>query len=126
MHSREEWDAQAAAKFAGDVAGLDRFRSRAAFAMYNGSAPIPAWSGSERHRLNRGGNRQVNAALHRIAITQMRMPGRGRDYFQHRLAAGDTKREAIRALRRRISDEGYRRLWVDEELRGRPSTANLE
>jgi transposase len=114
-----------ATKLTGEVAGIRRFRSRAAFAMYNGSAPIPAWSGSERHRLNRGGNRQVNAALHRIAITQMRMPGRGRDYFQHRLAAGDTKREAIRALRRRISDEVYRLLWLDE-LRARPSTANLK
>lgn len=104
-----------AAKLVGEVAGVARFRSRAAFAMYNGSAPIPAWSGnSDRHRLNRGGNRQINAALHRIAVTQLRWPGRGRDYFEHRLAAGDTKREAIRALRRRISDEVYRRLCSDE------------
>jgi transposase len=113
-----------AAKLIGEVAGIHRFRSRAAFAMYNGSAPIPAWSGAERHRLNRGGNRQLNAALHRIAITQMRMPGRGRDYFEHRLAAGDTKREAIRALRRRISDEVYRRFWIDES-RARASMTSV-
>jgi transposase len=114
-----------AAKLIGEVAGIRRFHSRAAFAMYNGTAPIPAWSGSERFRLNRGGNRQLNAALHRIAITQMRMPGLGRDYFEHRLAAKDTKREAIRALRRRLSDEVYRRLWLDG-LRDGTSTAGLQ
>jgi transposase len=106
-----------AAKLVGEVAGIRRFRSRAAFAMYNGTAPIPAWSGHERLRLNRGGNRQINTALHRIALTQMRDPGRGRDYFEHRRAAGDTKKEAIRALRRRISDEVCRRLWQDELAR---------
>src|SRR5215831_6921149 len=91
-----------AAKLIGEVAGIGRFRSRAAFAMYNGTAPIPAWSGNpDRHRLNRSGNRQVNAALHRIAITQMRLPGRGRVYFFLLNEAGDTKKEAIRALRRR-------------------------
>ena len=62
-----------AAKIVGEVAGADRFRSRAAFARWNGTAPIPVWSGNSRNqRLNRGGNRQVNAALHRIAITQWR------------------------------------------------------
>src|SRR2546423_754129 len=60
-----------AAKLIGETAGIQRFHSPAAFAMHNGSAPIPVWSGRpERHRLNRGGNRQLNAALHRIAITQ--------------------------------------------------------
>lgn len=59
------------AKILGEVAGAARFRSRAAFAGWNGTAPIPVWSGNDtRHRLNRGGNRQVNAALHRIALTQ--------------------------------------------------------
>jgi transposase len=115
-----------AAKLIGEVAGIRRFRSRAAFAMYNGTAPIPAWSGNpDRHRLNRSGNRQVNAALHRIAISQMRLSDRGRAYFEHRRAAGDTKKEAIRALRRRISDEVYRRLWLDE-LRARPLADRLE
>jgi len=102
------------AKLIGEAAGIRRFRSRAAFAMYNGTAPIPVWSGHERYRLNRGGNRQINTALHRIALTQMRDPGPGRDYFLRRRAAGDTKLEAIRALKRRISDEVYRRLWQDE------------
>jgi transposase len=103
-----------AAKLIGETASICRFRTPAQFAMHNGSAPIPIWSGShERHRLNRGGNRQLNAALHRIAITQMRVGGRGHDYVQHRQTSGDTKREAIRALRRRISDEVFRRMWQD-------------
>jgi transposase len=70
-----------------------------------------------RHRLNRGGNRQLNAALHRIAGTQLRGPGGGRDYVARRMAAGHTKVEAIRALRRRLSDEVFRRLGADEASR---------
>jgi transposase len=104
-----------AAKLVGETAGVGRFRSRAAYAMHNGTAPVPVWSGNrERHRLNRGGNRQLNVALHRIAITQMRRPGPGQAYVSRRIAAGDTKTEAIRALRRRISDEVYRRLTADQ------------
>lgn len=107
-----------AAKVMGETAGVRRFRSKAAFARHNGSAPIPVWSGnSDRHRLNRGGNRQLNAALHRIAITQMQKPGAARDYIDKRIAAGNTKTEAIRALRRQISDEVYRRLSDDEAAR---------
>ena len=107
-----------AAKIVGETAGVTRFRSKAAFARHNGSAPIPVWSGNDdRHRLNRGGNRQLNCALHRIAITQMQKPGPARDYIDKRLAAGDTKTEAIRALRRKLSDEVYRRLSLDERAR---------
>ena len=107
-----------AAKLVGETAGVGRFRSAAAFARHNGTAPVPVWSGSpERHRLSRGGNRQLNVALHRIAITQLRIDERGRAYLEHRRAAGDTKPEAIRALRRRISDEVYRRMRTDDHLR---------
>ena len=107
-----------AAKVVGETAGIGRFRSRAAFAMNNGTAPVPVSSGNQRrHRLNRGGNRQLNVALHRIAITQLKGPGRARDYVTRRIAAGNTKTEAIRALRRRISDEVYRRLLHDERSR---------
>jgi transposase len=106
--------ALSAAKILGETADVSRFRSRGAYAMNNGTAPIPVWSGDRtRFRLNRGGNRQLNAAMHRIAITQMRLSGRGRVYFDQRMAAGDTKTEALRMLRRRISDEVYRRLWQD-------------
>jgi transposase len=107
-----------AAKVVGECAGISRFHSRGAFARHNGSAPIPVWSGNVvRHRLNRGGNRQLNVALHRIAITQIRLGGPGRAYFDHRIASGDSRTEAIRALRRRISDEVYRRLRADEAAR---------
>jgi len=113
-----------AAKLVGQVATAGRFRSAAAFARHNGSAPLPVWSGNdERHRLSRKGDRQVNAALHRIAITQMRIDERGRAYYQHRRAAGDTKSEAIRALKRRISDEIFRRMRHDERLRATPRAA---
>ncbi len=112
-----------AAKVVGETAGVSRFRSRAAFAMNNGTAPVPVSSGNQqRHRLNRGGNRQLNVALHRIAVTQLKRPGPARDYVTRRIAGGNTKTEAIRALRRRISDEVYRRLLRDE--RGR-SNAEL-
>jgi transposase len=107
-----------AAKLVGEAAGIERFRSSSAFARHNGSAPVPVWSAnSGRHRLSRTGNRQLNVALHRIAITQIRLAGRGRDYVAKRRAAGDTKTEAIRALRRHISDEVYRRMRDDDHLR---------
>ena len=104
-----------AAKIIGEAAGISRFRSKEAFARHNGSAPVPVWSGNVvRHRLNRGGNRQLNVALHRIAITQIRLGGQGKTYLDHRQAAGDSRTEAIRALRRRLSDEVFRRLRADE------------
>jgi transposase len=107
-----------AAKLVAETADVNRFRSAAAFAMHNGTAPIPVWSGNPvRHRLNRGGNRQLNVALHRIAITQIRLGGAAADYFARRKAIGNTKTEAIRALRRRISDEVYRRLRMDSPSR---------
>jgi transposase len=107
-----------AAKLVGETAGIGRFRSRAAFARHNGSAPLPVWSGNtERHRLSRTGNRQLNVALHRIAITQLQHEGPGQTYLEHRRVLGDTKTEAIRALRRRISDEVFRRMRDDEAAR---------
>lgn len=102
-----------AAKLVAESAGIDRFRSRAAFARWNGTAPIPVWTGNERFRLSRSGNRQANAAIHRIAICQWRDGGRGHDYVARRIEEGDTKRSAIRALKRRISDEVFRRLHDD-------------
>jgi transposase len=107
-----------AAKLVGEAAGIGRFRSKAAFARHNGSAPLPVWSGNtERHRLSRTGNRQLNVALHRIAITQLQREGPGKTYLEHRRAHGDTKPEAIRALRRRISDEVFRRMRHDDAVR---------
>ena len=110
-----------AAKLIGETAGVGRFRSKAAFARHNGSAPLPVWSSNtERHRLSRTGNRQLNVALHRIAITQLQREGPGRTYLERRCALGDTKPEAIRALRRRISDEVFRRMRHDDAARTAP------
>jgi Transposase IS116/IS110/IS902 family len=90
--------ALSAAKIVGEAAGAGRFKSRAAFARWNGTAPVPVWSGATRFRLSRGGNRQINAALHRIALTQCRGIGPGRAYLDTRLAAGDSQTEAMRML----------------------------
>jgi transposase len=106
-----------AAKIVGETAGARRFADRQRFARYNGTAPIPVWSANKvRVRLNRGGNRQLNAALHRIAVTQLR-GGPGLDYVAKRMTMGNSKTEAIRSLRRRLSDEVYRRLLSDEMAR---------
>jgi transposase len=100
----------AAAKILAETAGgVGRFRSPAAFAMHAGTAPIPVWTGNRaRFRLNRGGNRQLNAALHRIAVTQLLHPP-AQALVQRRLAAGNTKTEALR-VRRHLADVVYRRL----------------
>lgn len=103
-----------AAKIVGETADVRRFKDRNAFARHNGTAPIPVWSGnSSHHRLNRGGNRQLNAAIHRIAITQLRSPGPARDIFERLTKEGKTKRDALRIVRRRLSDVIYKRLLDD-------------
>jgi transposase len=93
-----------AAKLIGETANPARFRDEGCFAMHAGVAPIPASSGkTNRHRLARGGNRQLNAALHRIAVTQIRLDGLGRTYYQRRRANGDMPMRALRALKRRLA-----------------------
>lgn len=104
-----------AAKIVGETAGARRFHSKSAYARWNGTAPQPAWSGNTRRfRLSRGGNRQVNSALHRIAITQARNATPGRDYLDRRIKQGNSRTEALRLLRRRLSDVVYRTLLLDE------------
>ncbi|MEU6578520.1 IS110 family transposase [Streptomyces sp. NPDC046805] len=104
-----------AAVLIGETADATRFTSKAAFARFNGTAPIPVWSGNKvRVRLNRGGNRTVNHALHMIAVTQVRGDGEGAAYFAKQLTVGKTKTEALRLLRRRISDRVYRALLADQ------------
>ena len=99
-----------AAEILTHVGDPTRFGTKSAFAMANGTAPIEASSGRvQRHRLNRGGNRQINKAIHTAAIAQIARPDtEGRHYYERCLARGKTKREAIRALKRRISD----RIWT--------------
>jgi transposase len=92
-----------AAKLIAEIAGIERFASPAKLARLAGVAPIPASSGSRhRMRLHRGGNRQLNSALHRIAVTQIRDYAPARDYLKRKLAEGKTKREAIRCLKRHL------------------------
>ncbi|QGN31934.1 IS110 family transposase [Microlunatus sp. Gsoil 973] len=85
-----------AAKIVGEVAGVARFKSEAAFARHAGIAPIPVWSGNTagRVRLTRSGNRQLNAAIHRIAVTQIRLDGLGKTYYQKKKAEGMSTPEA--------------------------------
>lgn len=104
--------ALSAAKIVGETAGIDRFAHEAKFAMHAGAAPIPAWSGNTRGRvrLNKAGNRQLNTALHRIALTQIQHGGIGRAYYDKRLAMGDSKTEALRCLKRRLARTVYNTL----------------
>jgi transposase len=105
-----------AAKIIGETADVRRFRSRNAYARHNGTAPLPVWSGNnERHRLSRFGNRQLNAAIHRIAITQAHYHPEAIAFLERRRAAGDTKTESIRVLKRRLSDVVFRALMKDAE-----------
>src|SRR5215203_6186293 len=94
-----------AAKIMGETAGIDRFRSEACYARHAGVAPIPVWSGNTagRVRMSQAGNRQLNCALHRIAVTQTHLDGEGRRYYHKRLLAGDSKTEALRCLKRRLA-----------------------
>ena len=103
-----------AGKILAEVIDIRRFPSKAHFASYSGTAPIDVSSGDhDRHRLNRGGNRRLNHVLHVAAITQARMPGDGRDYYLRKRAGGKTHLEALRCLKRRISDVVYRCLVAD-------------
>jgi transposase len=109
--------ALSAAKIVAETADVRRFRSKDCFARHNGTAPLPVWSGnSRRHRLSRTGNRQLNAAIHRIAITQMRIHNPAKAYLERRISMGNTKTEALRALKRKLSDVVFRALLVDAEM----------
>jgi transposase len=107
-----------AAKIVGETAGVNRFASE--YAMHVGVAPIPVWSGRThgRVRVNTSGNRQLNAALHRIAVTQIRADGLGRAYYRKRLDAGASKAEALRALKRRLAR------IIFQTLKNNPSTTS--
>ena len=108
-----------AALVIGHSGDVRRFASRHQFASYNGSAPIEASSGpKKRHRLNPRGNRQLNHALHIAAICQIRFDTPGRVYYLRKVEEGKTKKEAIRSLKRRLSDAVYRQLLLDARRAG--------
>ena len=98
-----------AAKLLGEIAGANRFSTDAKLARAAGLAPLPVSSGkTNRHRLDRGGNRQINAAIHRIAITRARCHPETRDYLDRKRAEGKSTKEAIRCLKRHLA----RRIWL--------------
>jgi transposase len=105
-----------AARLIGDIGDIHRFASRGHFASWNGTAPLDASSGDQqRHRLSRAGNRRINRVLHIMAVVQLRHDTEGRAYYRRKLAAGKTPMEAMRALKRRLSDVVYRQMLRDAE-----------
>ncbi len=105
-----------AAKIVAETAQVSRFPTEGHFARYAGTAPIPASSGARhRQRFNRRGNRQLNAAMHRIAVTQIRMHDPAKDYIAKKRAEGKTKTEAIRALKRHITRRVFKTLTTMDQ-----------
>ena len=103
-----------AARLLVEVGDITRFPDRNHFASWTGTAPIDASSGDHvRHRLSRGGNRQINRVLHIMATVQLRNPTEGRAYFDRKKAGGKSSNEAMRCLKRRLSDAVYR-VMVDD------------
>jgi len=104
-----------AATVIGETGDVGRFASRDRFAAYNGTAPIEVSSGKRKvHRLSRRGNRRLDHAVHMAAVTQIRYPhSDGRAYYDKKLAEGKTAKEALRALKRQVSDAVYRHLKAD-------------
>jgi transposase len=115
-----------AAVIVGETAGAHRFRSKDAYARFTGTAPIPVWSGDShgKVRLNRGGNRAINCALHMIAVTQARGTGPGKNYLDKAKARGKSRTEAIRLLRRQLSDAAFSALRADERVSGTAQPAH--
>jgi transposase len=100
------------------VGDIHRFADRDKFASWNGTAPLDASSGEQqRHRLSRTGNRRINRALHIMAVVQLRNPTEGRAYFDGKKAAGKTSMEAMRALKRRLSNVVYAQMLADQNRR---------
>jgi transposase len=103
-----------AARLLVEAGDITRFPDRGHFASWTGTAPIDASSGDHvRHRLSRGGNRQINRVLHLMAVVQLRNPTTGRAYFDRKKASGKTSMEAMRCLKRRLSDLVYKTMLDD-------------
>ncbi|GAA1372409.1 IS110 family transposase [Luteococcus sanguinis] len=105
-----------AARFLALVVDVNRYPNRDTFASANGTAPIPASSGrTVRYRFNRGGNRQLNRCLYTIALTQIRADTPGRIYYQRKISEGKTSKEALRCLKRKLSDTIYNTMRRDQQ-----------
>jgi transposase len=110
-----------AATFLGEVGDIHRFPSKHHFAAHTGTAPLEASSGQViRHRLSRSGDRKLNHALYMMAMVQVRRPSAGQAYYQRKLAEGKSPKEALRCLKRRLSDAVYRCLVADQHLQPSP------
>jgi transposase len=116
-----------AARILADVGDITRFPDRGHFASWNGTAPIDASSGQHtRHRLSRAGNRRINHVLYIAGIVQLRNDTPGRAYYRRKLQQSKTSMEAMRSLRRRLSDAVYRQLVTDAATRRAAQQANPE
>ena len=118
-----------AARLLVEVGDITRFPNKAHFASWNGTAPIDASSGDQvRHRLSRGGNRQINRVLHIMARVQIRNPSEGRDYYDRKKADGKAPMEAMRCVKRRLSDIVYQQMLndADRSTRRRAREGNRE
>ncbi|MGB3762502.1 MAG: IS110 family transposase [Ornithinimicrobium sp.] len=103
-----------AARILADVGDVSRFADRNRFASWTGTAPLDASSGEQnRHRLSRAGNRRMNHMIHIAAVTQLRHSSTGQEYYRRKRAEGKKPMEALRCLKRRISDSIYRQLVAD-------------
>jgi transposase len=109
-----------ASRIIGTVGNVGRFPSRAHFASYAGTAPVEASSGEVvRHRLSLAGNRKLNYALHMVAVCQARSDARGGSYYRKKIAEGKSRKEALRCLKRRVSDAVFRSLVADSQAHSR-------
>jgi transposase len=109
-----------AAKIIGAVGDVARFPTKAHFASYCGTAPVEASSGEVvRHRLSLAGNRHLNNALHMVAVCQARSDARGGAYYRKKIAEGKSRKEALRCLKRRISDAVFKSLVADSRAPSR-------
>jgi transposase len=116
-----------AAKIIAETAGIQRFSSDAKLARLAGAAPIPASSGiKHRHRLDRGGNRQLNCALHRIAVVQGRTHKPAQTYLSRKETEGKTRREALRALKRHLARTIWRALQEAQNPEPQQQTAQTQ
>ncbi|MFQ6332124.1 transposase [Nocardia sp. CWNU-33] len=107
-----------AARLLADTGDIHRFGNRDRFASWNGTAPLDASSGEQqRHRLSRAGNRKINRVLHIMAVVQLRNRTAGRVYYDARKAGGKTSMEALRALKRKLSNVVYARMLADQRRR---------
>jgi transposase len=109
-----------AARIVGTVGNVARFPTKAHFASYSGTAPVEASSGEKvRHRLSLAGNRKLNYALHMVAVCQARSDAQGGTYYHKKIAEGKSRKEALRCLKRRISDAVFKILVADSQAPSR-------